>query len=465
MQPFEPLRGRWWIPGNEEANVPGELTFSREAGARLELDGDLHGIETERAIPGEPRPIVHGRAADDTLVTLVSASEANGSIRVFGGGPAIQRTVYRPEIVYLGDHYDEEPLFTYARVEFTHFDKWLGNLELLPVHHYGPSGLLDKYSVDCEWPDPVEVESVHGRLRVQGAYDVSQVGNERVTLRTGGYVEWHLYERATFRRLLRAVTEFQMLLALLTDYPVVAEHITLKPDAEHSKESRVFFQAAHETPEREPFDERYMFFSMPRLPIPLQELVPQWERVHEDFETAANVLTSLRYTAPGVTDLQFMSMVQACEAFHAAGYPNMVLPKDEFDARKAALKASLDHDLWTWIGGRINNEPSLKMRLLALMNEVEPVLAPVALVSIDRCASQIRDIRNDMTHPRNERRIDAGGVHFLYYARLLSFLLKVQFIRVLGLLDDDTMARLQSSRQSSAVASLGAHVRVLDKLE
>lgn len=39
MQPFEAFRGRWWIPGNEDAHVPGELSFTREAGATLTVEG------------------------------------------------------------------------------------------------------------------------------------------------------------------------------------------------------------------------------------------------------------------------------------------------------------------------------------------------------------------------------------------------------------------------------------------
>lgn len=401
---------------------------------------------------------MHGRANDDTLVTLQNVRHAGGRASYRARGPAVETAIFRPGVTYLGDLLPETPQFAYARVEYAHFDKWIGGLSLVPVHHYGDSGMLDRYSVSAEWPDPVAVELPEGMLAFQGAYDVRQTGNDQVSMRTSGYVEWHLREPSDFDTALRSIASLQMLLALLMDYPVVAEHIILKSDARANVECRAYFQAVYETPEREPLREDEMFFDAPGLSVPLQELLPRWQSVRETFETPANILTALRYASPGLTDLQFIAMVQACEAFHAAGFPNLVVGEDEFRAKRDDVKQRLTRDQWEWIGNRISNEPSLKLRLVALMDDVSDVIAPVALDGVDRCATRIRDLRNGMTHPRDNREAGQNGVQYLYYARLMAFLLKVQLLKELGLLDPETVQRLGRSRQSSEIAHIATQV-------
>jgi len=459
MQPFRTFRGVWWLPDHEDANVPGELSFTRDGGVRLALDGDLHAPGASVRFSSSPLPLVHGCGIDGTLATLTGLSAMSSTMRVFAEGPGIETTVYRVETAFLGDHLAATTTFAYARAEFTHLDMWLGGLHLMPVHHFGPTGNLDRYSVDCQWPDPIDIALPEGTVRVQGAYDVDQVGNEQVTLRTGGYVEWHLADPTDCVATVHHIISFQVLLALLTDYPVVAEHIIVKQHADTGTECRVYFQAVYETPERDPFDPQTTFISLSQLSLPLDEVLRRWRDVQKTLETPANILTSLRYSSPGVTDLQFIAMVQACEAYHAAVFSNEVLAKKEFDAKRKAIKERLDKEQWEWIASRLGNEPSLKMRLAELMADVGDVISPVCLDGIDTCTARVRDLRNGMTHPPADREAGSNGIQYIYYARLMAFTLKTQFIKALGLLDDRTIHRLKNSTASSELAYIASQAK------
>jgi hypothetical protein len=136
-----------------------------------------------------------------------------------------------------------------------------------------------------------------------------------------------------------------------------------------------------------------------------------------------------------------------------------VLDKKEFDTRRKAIKQRLEKDQWEWIAGRIGNEPSLKMRLEGLMTDIDDVMAPITLDGIDKCTARIRDLRNGMTHPRTDREVGSNGVQYLYYSRLMAFALKVQFIKTLGLLNDDTALRLKKSHTSAEIAHIATHAR------
>lgn len=283
MEAFE-LEGYWWLPGREDARVPGFLSFDPAVGAELRLIGALRPF-TERVTepargvtviqPGSDSgryERVHGEAAA-TAVTLVDCFRTRITHSFFD---AERETIYVSQIVQ-GAWFDEGEVL--AATELT---ARIRNL----THWRGVTGLRERFAFAEAGPD--EADPVIA-VEVTRVPDVELLLSDGTSLRIGQVVGTS-GDSVTERRINQAfvarieppalaalhdlreiVHDIQDIVAIGADSDAPIEGLTFRhPDATHGdshrfRELSIFTASAFDGGEARPIRHHEMLFTLADL--------------------------------------------------------------------------------------------------------------------------------------------------------------------------------------------------------
>jgi hypothetical protein len=150
---------------------------------------------------------------------------------------------------------------------------------------------------------------------------------------------------------------------------------------------------------------------------------------------------------------QFLSLIQAIEAYHRRAFHNHALDPEEHSRRVKLVTDSLARDdrvsdiEKAWVESKIRyNEPSLVERLTQLYDKL-PSKAQGVLGGRERFARTVADTRHYMTHWDERQRARAlTGAELLLGIQQLRLVIKLVFLGELGLATDEMIGRLREPR-------------------
>jgi hypothetical protein len=195
-----------------------------------------------------------------------------------------------------------------------------------------------------------------------------------------------------------------------------------------------------------------LLFTLYGLGDRFAECIQRWHAGSERYGPTFDMFFTL---GPSTLFLehQFLSLIQALEAYHRRAYPNYALSPDEHMARRARVAEALARDGTLsvedrrWVESKIRyNEPSLVERLAQIYDDM-PATVRGVLRSREAFSHSLADTRHYMTHWDNEKRAGAlTGVDLLLGAQQLRLVIKAIFLKELGLATEEVIARLQEPR-------------------
>jgi hypothetical protein len=132
---------------------------------------------------------------------------------------------------------------------------------------------------------------------------------------------------------------------------------------------------------------------------PFEELLPAWLDVIERLGPAPGMILGLRYISRSYVENALITAIAAAEALHRRLLPEeRYTSEEEYEViREAALQAVPEQHR-DWLDQRMWNEPSLKQRLIQLVNHIGVDLVEPFMPAPNRWARTATNARNSLVH-------------------------------------------------------------------
>jgi hypothetical protein len=388
-------RGRFWLPGAESSDVPGQLSFSG-GGIRLMLDGKfaVGELQTPGAIFGcsfRPSVIVGETVEGESCMLLKAVTlNVNWNSCEFAANQMLVGESRFGEVV---------PQAERMLVSLTHLEDWafMSLIQAAP----GDPGTFE-IIVPIERIELLRVESdqPYSRLILFGAVVTEQIPGE-VRCATRCHFEVTFPKPAAISEAIDLVGQLCSVLSLLVGGPVYAKKIRM----EFENESIAFF-----SPSRQ---KKSVTIRAPEMPLPLRvldarerELFKSWLEHSEQMNPVYGLLLSTMFEPAQYQQTIFLNLMQAIESFHRRVYGGEIVAAERYklvrDALAGAIPQGADPDLVEKLTRLIEfgNEPSLKKRLRSLCATLKPetVQAILGVDDLTRFLQLLADLRNYFTH-------------------------------------------------------------------
>lgn len=445
------LEGHWWLPDRPAEKIAGTATYDAADQPTLRLIGAFTSSEEQsagsfRIDSRDDLPLIHGRC-EGTAVTLLQCREANFVGRLTG--PEDWRQTLKAQLmlvgIWLGD--PDEECFDQIVIGIDHLLAWARKSGLRREHQQ-VAGRWTATSRHWQQPESVAAEVPEGSIELR-------VGCSMHGRATADRTEETLAEHANFtvtvpelhsaHALIRGWTKtLQDLLTIAVDKPCGVHDITLirqnaPQGADSSRPARPVLVTAYLAPiykarpdDRAVLPERVLFTL---ADAPFAKLLSAWLTLNKRLGPVTSMLLGQRYMGRSYTENRLITAVAAAEALHRRLRPDATyVTADEFETlTKAALDATpQEHRLW--LRDRIRNEPSLKQRLMQLVESVgEDVVYPF-MPRPNRWATASKDARNLLVHRfEQERGAPPDGAEMYVLSEMTSAVITLNLLQELGL--------------------------------
>ena len=140
-----------------------------------------------------------------------------------------------------------------------------------------------------------------------------------------------------------------------------------------------------------------VFFTCETLPF--EEVIPHWCKVHEQMQSALNMILGLRYAPAEYIENNLLTAVGAAEVLHRGlGIDEPPMPREEFKPMREAMLTHVPEQHRERIKGSLRNDPTLRERLFALAARPDQEAMSTLVPDIDRWARRTTRARNDLAH-------------------------------------------------------------------
>ncbi|GAA5135552.1 ApeA N-terminal domain 1-containing protein [Pseudonocardia adelaidensis] len=462
------LEGHWWLPGREDHKIAGILTYDGSEPS-LRLLGAIR--ESDEQAPGglsmEPAadvPLIRG-ACDGKAVTLLDCHERR--FRTGLGGIDSWRQTLRARLMLVGV-WLEEP-------EEQFFDRIVIGIDhLLP---WSKESGLDRgfeqvdgraSSVTASWK---QVESL--TTHVEGAsIQLRLSGSTGEDARAGRTVE-SITERAHLvvtvpgsrgaQDLITKWTKpFQDLLTLAMDTPCGLHDISLirtkpaqptPPDTDTTPAHPLVVEAYlaplyRAQPDDKAVASHRALFTLKDLAF--ADLLPRWFKVMDRLGPVIGMLLGQRYMGKSFVENRLITAVAAAEGLHRRLLPeSRYVSRAEFETMRTALIAAISPEHEEWLTSRLWNEPSLKQRLMQLVDRLGTEVVEPFMPRSNRWARAATDARNVLVHrfDVDEPEEPLTGPAMYALAELTAAVITLILLKEIGL-DTSQLTRLTRQHHS-----------------
>jgi hypothetical protein len=422
---MDPVRaqGQWWLPDGSNKRVVGQVEFNPKDGIILDLVGERLGDPGSNTNEAWSAPVIFGLipGREVTLLEALKMPTAGSH-----PGPGTERL--RAEHILVGGNTTTNA-FDRCAVRISLLDEWsqFGGIDL------PNGGAVGDLGFTYIRPEPYRAilgDAVELQLRPV-ARESHSLTEHMISLAAWWQLDFpepkHLEEIER-----KYLDPLQDLLSLATDQPIAIRYFELWNSLDEPViPYRVGRQWAY-APE-----------TQPRVAIPLftakqfdfTTCVPAWFRLCDELSDVRALVFSDRYLGPLPVDTMVTNMAGAAEALHrATGAADSSDLLEQMRTHVDALVDAAPVEERDSVRGFLRHtyDPSLKRRLIELVDKVGPRATSITGDDISRWASVVRDTRDGLTHRSGaipSRRVDslvmlglATGLEVLVTTRLMQLL-------------------------------------------
>ncbi len=450
------LEGLWWLPSNSEEKIAGILSFIGDTRPTLRLIGAFTHAEEcssgayEVSVP-EKHALIHGLCEhhEITLVDCNQSKLSRSSVRQWR-----QSLQARQLLVGIWLDQPEEACFDRIIVDVDNLLGWSGLTGFRNEDE-------DFDRIQCRWYQPQSLAAQIGQTSVRVSIGRWEVGTKLWADRT----EQSIQESASFAvdvpdmqsadaLIGEWVKPLQDLLTLATGQACGVHKITLRSRQQGNNTAitqrptdvQVFLQPVYRSrsdesampPERMLFTLRDMQFS---------DVLPSWLTVSRQLSPAPEMILGLRYINRSYTENRLITAVAAAEALHRRLLPDKTYVSDrEFDQIRAAVLDTIPEAHHEWLNARLWNEPTLKQRLMQLVERLGTELVEPFMPRPNRWANAAKDSRNTLVH-RFPVSSPPTGIDMYVLAQMTSAVLTLNLLHEIGV-PRDHLSRIVRNHES-----------------
>ena len=397
--------GHWWLPGQKDASVSGQIEYTPKEGVKLELVDSLLDKDSE---PNEfftnpssnKLPRIHGYLSNQKYATV------ENPLRVSQDWSPENQSVsetYRSTRVFIGDNIEGGERYSRLQIKNQKILKWANesvvdsvlDTESVALEEINDRkieqlvAVLEPYSYDAELNDC----TVSLKFSISGEYSTYSTN-----LNTDGYIQIRCPEPERFDELWDRMVEVMSYISLSIGDGLYPEEI-LVYDEDLCEGISVYQQFDNISKAYNPTKLDYLFQPDEEN---FEKTLIEYLNHRESAPTFHEKLSQILYGPDLIPSLEFLTIVIALEAYHDNKYADrQILEDSEFERfRQEVMDATPENpDIENQMRGLLNNvinQPSLKSKLEVVVEEDCPPLSK--LIETDSVLTEARDRRHDIAH-------------------------------------------------------------------
>jgi hypothetical protein len=444
--------GEWWLPGDRDRRVPGNLVVGDDDGAELHVLGSLTNGQ-----PNGELPVVLGRTLEGGPVTLEDVRYAGSNQRSSQWLEEPVRTErLAARVAYVGEELPAESdrAFRLARLGFTDLHEWIGRGGFDEDIHD-----LPRVNLSYEPPPDMTAKLGFGTISIhQGWTTTGDLSRSRTIQKNVEYSVTADDAMTMSEWLSTVVRPLRHLMTFATERPNDVTSLTFTHSDQESEAvphqieahySRVSVIAAQDR--AHPSE---MLIAGSHLGNDLPAVLTRWFELTARTGLVIDRLLAPRYRPDTFMENRFLDVIGAAEGYHRATRSNAVLPRAAHRLRVSSIVGSAPVEHRIWLKDRLanSNEPTLHDRLVELCGWVSGLVAPV-MDPAPQYVKSVVEARNAATHVGTRQRPMPAGRDLWRLTEQTTVLLEACILKDLGLDDDkasEALARTRRFRTLSA---------------
>lgn len=453
--------GIWWISDEPKIKKSGELICDEDGELYLKINGSFleekctdvmqriiqSFSELSGDCPHEEYILINGTTISGEEITLYQCqSHGNSMINA-----DFLSQVFKVEFAFIGKEIKaiEELLFNKIEIQYSHLEEWVDVKSCANLYESDMAGKRQcTFSYEILEAKAENIISEGDSIKI--TFDKSAIFNlGNINVAQFPLLEYKAIVPKNIETLFSEVIRpIQNLLTFATDLPndicFIKVYSSISEEEKPIKVMRNF--VVEKIPSQGKHSRVDCLFYLKDIKEKFGDVLTKWFAISVELQTECSLFLAIKSFNEMHLRHQFLNIVQTLESYHRLKINNCYLEKDEFRKRIKKIKELVKEncsEYSEWIDPKIsNNEPSLKERLLSIVNKVEEFI-PIS--DRELFVKEIRDVRNSLTHVTKGKEITSQKLYDVTCVLILAF--QIILLQDLGLNKQDIQTILENYRQ------------------
>jgi len=439
MDKFE-YKGRWWLPDKPEKQVSGTLRFTPNEGAILELIGSFK--DTKDILKPE---IILGISSNGKKITLHKCFETKcfeTKTKSNVSFPGLLTSSFYANEIFVGAHFQksEDIKFRELSIRYSYLDEWV-NISGFNIQYPDEKEIVIKYKE----PEPIQTsigEDCKIFIEIQVTRPTHSIVQKEASIKQRTYIRIEHSVEKSLEEYWNIMRHIQNFLSLGVTEPVCP--LTVKGITESIKDMPynlpVEVEIYRHSPEVSktpktlyPYD---MLFTFKDISDRFEILLKNWFEKADTLGPVYDLYFGTLYNPWMYLQHQFLSLIQAIEAYHRRKFEGKYLSNDDYEPiyekfiNELAIEPSFKEALKSKL--KYGNEYSLRKRLKDLFEKYKEVVDDF-IENKDIFINRVVDTRNYLTHyDKNLREKAVDGEQLYYVIQQLKIVIVICLLSELG---------------------------------
>jgi hypothetical protein len=430
------LRGNWWLPEDSKKVLYGQLSFSQEEGAILELDGVFGENDSNRIL--QPKLIL-GESQKGYPMTLFKNNIRKWTYPILSEGSS----EYRAQIIFNNVHFNNESDIKFHKIigHFSDLNAWVdkSGISIVTKHENG------KYESDIHFHNPESiVYKINDQFEVGVAFssqgpETKRVQNEvRITQNSNIFIKF-INGDIFFDQIFPLLNQFSTLHQLATQrisYPLEiygfseANKEAYQDGSSRYPEINIFYSPIEPYKELKPIYPEEMLFTFNDLD---EKKIIKWFTLSSIYLIPINLFKSLFYNDRFFIESRFLAITQVLESFHSIKFGNTKISIKIFRDQLSSVIDSIPDQYKKWARQGLSNANYIpfKDRIYELISMKKELFKDV-IWDNENFSKRVRDSRNEFVH-HSKNRLTFKDPEELYSSILLmKYIFEIYLLEEIG---------------------------------
>jgi len=365
-------KGVWWIPSQPENKISGALSYTREEGSYLQIDGRIGNSDSYN--------LIHGISNIGEKITLQKAFNVE-SIRRNGTGLDEYRIF--ANYLFVGAWLNEDVKFNKLFFRTNLLDEWVDRSGFDIKHDYQNKSVRINYVT----PNKIELcSSDNIKIAIVIIVQTPSLNfvQKEAIIRQKAFFEINFAEGKDFNFLQNIIYQLRNFVALATNKPIIPievygysnDYIEAIGSTSYPSKIDIYYMPVGDLRDYDVIPPN-MFFTLKEILNTSQEKLSRWFVKHNELAPVFALFFSIMYRSPGYQERVFISLVQAVETYHRRTCKNFDLDEEKHKERVSSILNVIQTEYKDWLSNRLtySNEPTLRNRLKELFDKYNYILS------------------------------------------------------------------------------------------
>lgn len=329
-------KGKWWLPDNPEKQISGTLKIMPNKEILLELEGVFKDIEEITKILEPKIEIILGISLTEENITLYECFGIKSNVSVSVSGLQIS-SLFRVNEVFIGVHFQksEDVKFKELFIRYLYLDEWIN------VYGFNVSCDSDEKEVIVKYKQPYPIQASIGedcKISIEFELISSSIMPKEINIKQRAYVRVKYSTEKSLNECWDIVRRIQNFLSFGVGEPVYSLVIKGMTEANkqtvngkfHNPPVEIYHRSLGIPKARRMLLPCDMLFTFKDISEKFEIFLRNWFEKANILEPVYNLYFQMLYNPRLPLQLQFLSLIQAIEAYHRCKFEGKYLSDDDY---------------------------------------------------------------------------------------------------------------------------------------